>query len=356
MNARAITQAYLQSTRLRALWLVAFALMLVLALFYALLSGSAAIGPAEVWSVLAGNADEITVRIVWDIRMPRALAALLAGLALSVSGAVMQSILRNPLASPFTLGISGAAAFGAAFAIVFTGAGTLFDGSGPFMQAAQRYAVMASAFVWSMASTLLILGIARLRGTTPEIMVLSGIAIGSLFGAGVSAMQYLATEVELAAIVFWMFGDLGRASWHDVSVLTVVLVPVIGFMLIMSWNYKALQSGDELAGSLGLRPGRIRLGGMLGASLATAVVVSFYGVIAFVGLVVPHMVRRLVGEDERFLLPASALFGALFLLVSDTVARTLFSPVVLPVGILTSFIGAPLFLFLLLRGMRIHES
>jgi iron complex transport system permease protein len=167
----------------------------------------------------------------------------------------------------------------------------------------------------------------------------------------VSALQYVATDVELAAIVFWMFGDLGRAAWHDVAVLTVLLFPILIFFMVNSWNYKALQSGDEFAKSLGVNASRMRIGGMLAASLATAIVVSYYGIIAFVGLVVPHIVRRFIGGDDSFLIPASALFGAVFLLLSDTVARTLFSPVILPVGILTSFIGAPLFLFLLLKGM-----
>ncbi|MFO8028251.1 MAG: iron ABC transporter permease [Cyclonatronaceae bacterium] len=328
----------------------------------AIASGAAGIGIGDVLSVFFGEPDRATSQIVMQIRMPRVLAALLAGFALSASGAVMQSILRNPLASPFTLGISGAAAFGAAFAIVVLGAGSTADltatlsdttastRTGLLAQLGDRYLVMGSAFAWSMTSTFFILAIARYRGVTPEVMVLAGIAIGSLFSAGVSAMQYLATEAELAAIVFWMFGDLGRAAWQEVWLLALVLIPVWLFFTMMSWNYKALQSGDEFAQSLGVNPFRIRLYGMLVASLATAVVVSFYGIIAFVGLVVPHIVRRFIGGDETFLIPAAALFGALFLLLSDTVARTLFSPVILPVGILTSFIGAPLFLFLLLRG------
>ena len=336
---------------------------MVLAGWYAVISGAAGLATADVLSVFTGRADDTTRQIILHIRMPRIAAALLAGLALSASGAVMQSILRNPLASPFTLGISGAAAFGAAFAIVVLGAGSFFEGgtdvngypdtlAGRFYAAlAGRHLVMLSAFVWSMAGTSFILFIARYRGVTPEVMVLAGIAIGSLFGAGVSALQFLASEAELAAIVFWMFGDLGRASWGDATLLSVVLIPVLIYFTLMSWNYKSLQSGDEYARSLGVDPFRIRLTGMLAASLATAVVVSYYGIIAFVGLVVPHIVRRFIGGDESFLIPAAALFGALFLLLSDTIARTLFSPVVLPVGILTSFIGAPLFLFLLMKGL-----
>lgn len=318
---------------------------------YAVVTGAAGITPGEIFSVFTGRGDLVSSQIVLNIRLPRILAALLAGLALSSSGAVMQSLLRNPLASPFTLGISGAAAFGAAFAIVIFGAGGGTGSSQQFLLVGDRYIVMVSAFVWSLASTGFILAIARYRGATPEVMILSGIAIGSLFSAGVSALQYVATDVELAAIVFWMFGDLGRAAWNEVVILTFILLPILLFFVVKAWNYKALQAGDEFAQSLGVNASRVRLTGMLAASLATAVVVSFYGIIAFVGLVVPHIVRRCIGGDDSFLIPASAFFGAMFLLLSDTVARTLFSPVILPVGILTSFIGAPLFLFLLLRGM-----
>ena len=323
---------------------------------YAVGSGAAGLTLREVLLAITGSGDPVNEQIVRHIRLPRVIAALLAGLALAVSGAVMQSLLRNPLASPFTLGISGAAAFGAAFGIVVfgSGAGTADDGNSGFQLISvigDRYIIMISAFVWSMASTGFILAIARFRGVTPEVMILAGIAIGSLFSAGLSAMQYLATDVELAAIVFWMFGDLGRAAWGEAGILALLLIPILIFFMMMSWNYKSLQSGDEYARSLGVNPDSVRLSGMLAASLATAVVVSFYGIIAFVGLVVPHIVRRIIGGDEAFLIPASALFGAMFLLLSDTVARTLFSPVILPVGILTSFIGAPLFLYLLLRGM-----
>lgn len=362
MNAQSVLARYSRHIRNRLLFIALVMVGIVVVGMVAIVSGAAGIGYRDVIALLWGDADDATRQIVMQIRMPRVLAALLAGFALSLSGAVMQSILRNPLASPFTLGISGAAAFGAAFAIVVQGAGSMVDAgslyqdaaastrNGLIMRLGDRYLIMGSAFVFSLASTFFILTIARYRGVTPEVMVLSGIAIGSLFSAGVSAMQFLASEAELSAIVFWMFGDLGRTSWQEVSVLALVMVPVWLFFTIMSWNYKALQSGDEYAQTLGVNPFRIRLSGMLVASLATAIVVSFYGIIAFVGLVVPHIVRRFIGGDETFLIPAAALFGALFLLLSDTVARTVFSPMILPVGILTSFIGAPLFLFLLLRG------
>ena len=346
-----IIHQYRDYTRRRILFVLMVILIMLAVGVYAVITGAAGISVSDIFRVLSGRGDAISGQIILNIRLPRVLAALLAGLALASSGAVMQSLLRNPLASPFTLGISGAAAFGAAFAIVMSGSlgGSSGTVTGSWID--EQYLVMFSAFVWSMVSTGFILVIAQYRGATPEVMILAGIAIASLFNAGVSALQYVATDVELAAIVFWMFGDLGRASWDEVVVLSLLLFPILIFFMSKSWSYKALQSGDEFAISLGVRASRVRLTGMLAASLATAVVVSFYGIIAFVGLVVPHIVRRCIGGDDFFLIPASALFGAMFLLLSDTVARTLFSPVILPVGILTSFIGAPLFLFLLLRGM-----
>ncbi len=347
MKSTELVQDYSRYRSRRILFILLVFLGIIIVGMYAVVVGAAGISFGDIFRVFTGTGDPVSEQIILNIRLPRVLAALLAGLALSASGTVMQSLLRNPLASPFTLGISGAAAFGASFAIVFFGSA----GFVLFPWLSDQYLVMFSAFAWSMVSTGFILAIARYRGATPEVMILAGIAIGSLFGAGVSALQYVATDVELAAIVFWMFGDLGRAAWDDVLVLSLLLFPILIYFSLKAWSYKALQSGDEFARSLGVNAFRVRLTGMLAASLATAVVVSFYGIIAFVGLVVPHIVRRCIGGDDSFLIPASALFGALFLLLSDTVARTLFSPVILPVGILTSFIGAPLFLFLLLKGM-----
>ncbi|NLA49505.1 MAG: iron ABC transporter permease, partial [Bacteroidales bacterium] len=213
------------------------------------------------------------------------------------------------------------------------------------------YLVTVSAFLWSLSSVAIILLLSKYRGATPEIIILSGIIISSLFGAGISAMQYFSDNVQLASIVFWTFGDIGRASWENSLIIAVILGPALIFFMSQSWNYKSLQSGDEYAKSLGVNVSGVRLTGLVVASLATAVVVSFYGIIAFVGLVVPHIVRRIIGGDEQFLIPASSICGGTFLLLSDTLARTIISPVILPVGILTSFVGAPLFLFLLIRGM-----
>ncbi len=326
-------------------------ILLIVVVTASLISGSADVGFRNIFEMIIGKGSSFAYQVVFKIRLPRITGAFLAGTALAMSGTVIQSLLRNPLASPFTLGISGASAFGAAFAIVVLGAGSSYSGSNDVAVINNPYLVTTSAFLWSLSSVAVILLLSRYRGATPEIIILSGIIISSLFGAGISAMQYFSDNVQLASIVFWTFGDLGRAGWNNCIIIAIVLIPVFLFFIHQSWNYKSLQSGDEYAKSLGVNVTKVRLTGMVVASLATAVVVSFYGIIAFIGLVVPHIVRRVIGGDEQFLIPASAICGGVFLLLSDTLARTVISPVILPVGILTSFIGAPLFLFILIRGM-----
>jgi iron complex transport system permease protein len=341
---------YRGQVRRRLLFLgVALAFLVVLILIGITL-GSSRLPLARVVAACTGRADAVTARIMWCIRLPRVLAAVLAGMALAVSGAAMQSILKNPLGSPFTLGISQAAAFGAAFAIIFLNAGSLQSSSTDAVILNNPYLVSGMAFLWSMVATVFILIMARWRGVTPETMVLTGVVVGSLFNAAITGLEYVANDIQLASVVFWTFGDLGRASWRDFGILAVVIVPVTVYFIRNSWNYNAMNTGDETAQSLGLNLARLRTRGMVAASLVTALVVSFFGIIGFVGLAAPHMVRRMIGNEERFLLPGAALFGGVFLLAADTAARTVMAPVVLPVGILTSFLGGPLFLYLLFKG------
>ncbi len=352
MSSKSVLDRYQRSKQYKVLFMTGVFLLLLLLVFVSLTTGSSNIRALELTELLKGEASVFTKQVVYHIRMPRIAGAVLAGTALSISGAVIQSLLRNPLASPFTLGISGASAFGAAFAIIVLGAGSSYQGSNDLAAVTNPYILTISAFAWSLLGVAVILMLSRFRGAGPEIIILAGIIISSLFGAGISAMQYFADSVQLASIVFWTFGDLGRANWDNVLILLIIMLPVMFYFIYRTWSYKALQSGDEYAKSMGVNVRNVRLAGMVVASLATAVVVSFYGVIAFVGLVVPHIVRRIIGGDEQFLIPASALFGGLFLLASDTLARVVIAPVVLPVGILTSFLGAPLFLFLLIKGMK----
>lgn len=197
-----------------------------------------------------------------------------------------------------------------------------------------------------------ILLLAGCRNISPESIVLSGVAVASLFTAGTLILQFFADDTELAAMVFWTFGDLGRAGWSQVTFLTIAALAAMAFFWWKAWDYNAIDSGEESACALGVKVKHVRIIGMLMASLITALIVSSVGVIGFVGLVAPHMVRRLIGDDHRFLIPGSAIMGAILLLGADLAARTVISPRILPVSVLTSFLGAPLFIYLIMRGNR----
>ena len=347
---KGIIKEYKKFTARKRLFVLGCSLLLILLIILGLVIGASSVSIKDMLLLITGDIDSTKYQIILNIRLPRVLSAVLAGTALSVSGAVMQSILRNPLGSPFTLGISNAAAFGAAFAIIILGAGSTQSSMSDAILVNNPYLITISAFFWSLVSTVLILFMARFKDATPETMILTGIILGSLFIAGTTGLEYFAEDVQLSSIVFWTFGDLGRASWREFYILLAIITPALIYFVRNRWNIRSLNTGDETANSLGVNVEKTRIRVMLIASLTTAAAVSFFGIIAFVGLVVPHLVRRMIGSDERFLIPATALFGGVFLLASDLLARTIIAPMVLPVGILTSFIGAPLFIFLLIKG------
>ncbi len=326
--------------------------LLLLTIIISVSLGTADIPLSSTLKALLGSAVSPRVEaIIWNIRLPQALTSIAAGAGLAVAGAVMQSILRNPLGSPFTLGISHAAAFGAALAVM------LLSGQGPSSAlptaaTANPWLTTAAAFCFSVIAAMIIISVSRLRGATPEVMVLTGVALGALFTAATMFLQYFADDVQLAAMVFWTFGDTARASWSELAVIGSAALLASLYFIANSWNFNAIDTGDETARSLGVRVEGFRLTAMLLAAMLTAVIIAFLGIIGFVGLVVPHMVRRLIGSDHRFLLPASILSGGLLLLISDTAARLILAPHVLPVSVLTAFIGAPVFIHLIIRGKR----
>jgi iron complex transport system permease protein len=285
-----------------------------------------------------GEVDHATWVVLTRIRLPRILAALICGWGLSLAGLGIQSLLRNPLGSPSTLGISQGAAFGAALAIVVFGAGV-----------AQ---VSICAFAGAMTAAGLILLLARLRRLTPEAIILVGVALSSLFASATILIQFLASETELAMVVFWTFGDVGRSNWAELGLLFVAVLLATLCLIRLRWDLNALALGEAAAGGLGVGVAAVRLGGILAAALVAALATAFHGVIAFVGLVGPHMARRLVGDDHRLLIPFSAVIGALLLLAADTLGRLAMGSGALPVGVLTSFLGAPMFIYLLVRGYR----
>jgi iron complex transport system permease protein len=337
----------------KVLLISATGLLLAGALLTAISLGAAHVPLGDVAkSLLSLDVSQRIQIIVWEIRLPQALSAMIAGGGLAISGAVMQSILRNPLGSPFTLGISHAAAFGAAFSVMLLGSGVMGSSQVGSINITNPYLTTTAAFVCSLAATAMIIAVSRLRGATPETMILTGVALGALFTAGTMFLQFFADDVQLAAMVFWTFGDTARASWNELALLAGVTGVASVYFLANGWNYNAIDAGDETARGLGVRVDRLRVTGMLMASLVTSVIIAYLGIIGFVGLVVPHMARRILGGDHRFLLPATLLLGALLLLVSDTAARLMLAPHVLPVSVLTAFMGAPLFMYLILRGYK----
>ena len=277
--------------------------------------------------------------VVQNNRLPRILTAILAGGGLGLAGCVLQAVLRNPLASSSTLGVSQGATFGAAFAIVVLGmGGTVGIG------------IPLCAFLGSIAVALVILGLSKFRQVSPEGIVLAGVAISSMFTGATTLIQYFADEVQLNTLVFWTFGDLGATGWKDLGGMAVVVAILCGYCFVHRWDYNALLSGEEIAISLGINVKRLTLVGMVLCCLCSSVVVSNVGLISFIGLVAPHIVRMVVGNNHVYLLPGSVLGGATLLLLGDLFARTVVSPVILPIGAITSFLGGPLFLYLLFKG------
>jgi iron complex transport system permease protein len=349
MSNSTVVEQYHGVVRRRLVFILATFAILFITAVVSLTTGPIELTGAEVLAVLLGSGEPVATRVIWHIRLPRIVAAVGAGCGLAVAGAAIQSVLRNPLGSPYTLGISQAAAFGAAFGIVVLGSGTSAD-SGALISVTNPYLTAIAAFTGSLFSTTVILGIAKFKRATPETMVLTGIALAALFTAGTTALEFFATNTELATIVFWKFGDVSGTTWRVNAIVWTVSILGAVYFVRKAWAYNVLDAGDETASSLGVDVDRVRMIGMLVASLMTAVIVSFFGIIGFIGLVVPHIVRRIIGGDERFLLPASFVAGGALLLVADTLARTIVSPIVLPVGIVTSFVGVPLFVYLILKG------
>jgi len=269
-----------------------------------------------------------------------------------VAGVAMQSILGNPLGSPFTLGISNAGAFGAAVSVIVLGTGQMHSTVADAVTLNNPYLTTIVASIFCLLATGVILLISRVRGASPEVMVLAGVARSSLFTAGTMFLQYFASDAQLAAVVFWTFGDVGRINWPELGIMSFVVVAATIFFIANRWNYNSIDAGDEAAKGLGVNVEGVRNIGMIVAALVSAVIVSFLGVIGFVGLVCPHMVRRLIGDDQRYLIPGSCVMGGVLLLASDTVARVIVAPYILPVAVLTAFMGAPVFIYLLLRGYR----
>ncbi|MEA3084038.1 MAG: iron complex transport system permease protein [Paraburkholderia sp.] len=334
---------YRQLTQRRVVALIVVAALIAASLLFDLRSGPSGL-PFDtlLHTVLhRASADPATSVIVWQIRLPYAVMAVLVGASLGLSGAEMQTVLNNPLASPYTLGVSAAAAFGASLAIVL-------DVAIPGVS--QTWIVSANAFVFALLSALLLDAVARWRGMSTAGVVLMGIALVFAFHALVALMQFIASADALQGLVFWTLGSLVRADWPKIGVLGLALALALPMSMRNAWRLTALRLGEDRAASFGIDVRRLRLGTLLRVSVLSALAVSFVGTIGFIGLIAPHIARAVFGEDHRFYLPGSMLFGALMLSLASIASKLIIPGVLIPVGIVTALVGIPLFLGIVVRS------
>lgn len=317
--------------------------------------GSGTLSFKEVFLAIFNKGSETARLIVRRIRFPRVIAALIAGGGLAVSGLVMQTVLKNPLASPTTLGVSNAAVFGANFAIIVVGAGAFHSTHGSWLSISNPYLVSTFSFLSAIIAAGSILLLARLKNLNASAIVLAGVAVSAIFQAGTTLIQYFASDTQVASAVYWAFGDLGRASYKTDLIMFIVVAVSTLFFFLKRWDFSAMSGGLAYAKTLGVNTRFMTIMSLLLASLITSVTVSFLGIIGFVGLTAPQFMKRIVGDDYRYLLPSSFLAGALLLLISDILGRLPIFGTSVPVGVVTSLIGGPVFLAILLRRKK-NES
>lgn len=348
-------EGYLAHSRRKNLFLVTLTLLLLISAIAVLKIDLGSLSFGEIVRVIFDKDNpqnsKVDVILIWNLYLPRIVSGLLAGFALGIAGTVMQCVLRNPIASPYTLGISNAAAFGASLGILALGGGLVVGQSYASILINNPYLVSASAFAWALIATVIIILLVKVTRVTAETMVLAGVALSSIFSAGISMLQYIYNDYALSAIVFWQFGSLGKASWSELTLIAIISFSAIAYFLWRRWDFNALDAGDDVAMSLGIKVDRLRMETLFLSALMTSIVVSFMGIIAFIGLLGPHIVRMFLGNDHKYVLPGSMLLGAIILLVADCVGQNLLV-YTLPVGIITSFLGGPLFIYLLIRGTR----
>ncbi len=330
--------------------MLAAVILLIIAAFSSCFVGVANVTVGRVFATLlpgghfmgaaALNQTELTV--LMQLRLPRITMALVSGIGLGISGLVMQAITGNKMASPFTTGLSNAAAFGASLAIIF--------GFMPF--GSNQVGTVMMAFVLAFICAAMVYGIASAKGMGKTTIILIGIALNYFFSALNASMQYVANEQQLSAIVHWTFGSLSEITWEQILVVCVILLLTFPFIVRFAWHYNLLSTGDESAVALGVNVMRLRLLSGIAVTLISSAIVSFTGVIGFVGLVAPHIARLLIGGDYRALIPLTALSGAILLIAADTVGRVVVSPVIIPVGIVVSFIGVPVFIYLIVKEQK----
>ena len=324
-------------------FLVLLTVFLLLSILLSLRAGSYNTPVTELIKGIFGkSADKKINLVVQNNRMPRICTAIIAGAGLGLAGGILQAILHNPLASASTLGVSQGATFGAAFAIVA-------------MNMTGAIGISIYSFLGSIAVAIVILGLSRFKQVSAEGIVLAGVAISSMLSGATTLIQYFANEIQLTSLVFWTFGDLGSTGWEDLRPMGIMVLILLVYCFAHRWDYNALLNGEETAVSLGIHVQRLTLTNMVLCCLTCSIIVSNVGLINFIGLVAPHIVRMVVGNNHVYLIPGSVLAGAALLLLGDLIARVAIMPIILPIGAITSFLGGPLFLYLLFKGGRKHD-
>lgn len=340
-----IASGYRKQFTKRVLLLFALAIATVVSFCFDIAIGPSTLKFSEVIQTIFSkdSADLATQVIVWEVRMPYSIMALLVGAALSIAGCEMQTIMNNAMASPFTLGVSAASSFGAALAIII-------GVSLPGIEA--EWMIMANAFLFAFGATMLLQTLSSLRGSGPEGLVLFGIALVFTFNAFTGILQYMASAEALQQFIFWSLGSLTKSNWENIRILVIMMLVIIPFSIASAWKLTALRLGEDSAKTFGVNVGRLRFMSLLRVSILTAGSVSFVGTIGFIGLVGPHIAKLMVGEDHRFSLPASILSGALIMSLASIASKAIIAGAIVPVGIVTSLIGVPVFMILIFNKRR----
>ena len=338
--------------RKRIILLAVLASLVVIFFFASLFIGSSHLSFIETIKGLFGLSNNKANIIMQNIRLPRLIAALIAGAGLAIAGTIMQTNLNNPMASPATLGVTNAATLGANIAIIILSGGVVITNNGQQSGASNYYFVTFMAFIFAVLAILLVLGLCNIRSFNSVTVILIGVGLSALFSAITTLIQYFATDVKLAAAVYWSFGDLSRVTMNDNLVLAIILIACFIPMVFLSNSYNALLGGDDLARSLGVKVNFVRIISLILASLITAAIVSFFGIIGFIGIMAPHIVKKIIGTNHRYLLPASALMGIVIIQFSDGLSRLIMQGTSLPVGAVTAIIGAPFFLYIVFSKDR----
>lgn len=335
-----LSMDYINYIKLKKIYIIFLFIILIFSFVVSLSVGSSSMSVIDSIKTLIGEGTSKEINIIYNIRLPRVLGGMLVGASIALSGMVIQTVLNNPLASPSTIGISGASAFGANIALIILAR---------FGMEINSEITAITSFAFSLICMILVISISALRGTDKTSVILAGVAFNSLFTAGTTVIQYFADDTEIATAVSWTFGDLGKIDYYEVKIVTIVLLISSILIYAFRWKMNSMDMGEATAHTLGINTKKMRNLFILIATINTGVSVAFVGMIGFVGLLAPQIAKRIVADDKRYMFPFTLLTGSIIVLASDAFARTIASPLVLPVGAVTSFLGAPMFIYILLK-------